>query len=257
MEQPSPVPSQLYPEDNVIKNSSSLFCDDESGDITVGPSSLETDETAAIMRLKIRTFVVSEKPRKIPRHVRVSVLRGEIKKEFFKYGTQVPPNYRAAMSSPEAVQWKKEMDAEIQALSDLGAFKKGLTIRDLPANCTANDVIRSMWVYDVKIDGRKRARFAARGDMETHAEDDDNFSPVVQMKTVRLLLAVAAQLNLELLTMDFPKAFLLGKMDDSKPIFMHAPEGHGTKGEIYQIMLPLYGLTIASRKFYESPSEFM
>jgi hypothetical protein len=257
LEQSPPSPSPLHSDDDVTKSSSSLFCDDESGDITIGPSSLETDETAAVLRLKIRAFVIAEKPKKIPRHVCVAALRGQIKKEFFKCGTQVPPNYRAAMSSPEAKAWIKEMDDEIKALSDLGAFRKGLTLSDLPSNVHARDVIRSIWVYDVKVDGRKRARFAARGDMETHTEEDDNFSPVAQMKTVRLLLAVAAQLNLELVTMDFPKAFLLGKMDDTKPIFMYAPEGHGKQGEIFQLMLPLYGLTIASRKFYESLSEFM
>ena len=58
--------------------------------------------------------------------------------------------------------------------------------------------------------------------------------------------------------MDFPKAFLLGKMDQSKPIFMFAPTGFESfPGEIYQILLPLYGLTISSRRFYESLSEFL
>jgi hypothetical protein len=58
--------------------------------------------------------------------------------------------------------------------------------------------------------------------------------------------------------MDFPKAFLLGKMDKSKPTFMHAPPGGcGTPGEIWAICLPLYGLTVSSRRFYESLSEFM
>jgi hypothetical protein len=93
--------------------------------------------------------------------------------------------------------------------------------------------------------------------MENHEEDDDNFPPVAQMRTVRLILAVAAQLNMELVTMDFPKAFLLGKMDAAKPICMFAPEGFGNPGEIWRICLPLYGLTISSRRFYESLSEFM
>ena len=77
------------------------------------------------------------------------------------------------------------------------------------------------------------------------------------MKTVRVLLAVAAQLNLEIVAMDFPKAFLLGKMDDSKPIYMYAPEGFGQPGEIWKLQLPLYGLTVSSRRFYESLSEFL
>ena len=189
----------------------------------------------------------------------VSVLRGKIKKAFFKYGVQVPESYRAAtrLDNSERDGWILEMNNEIEALMELGAFKKGFHASRLPDGIELQDVIESIWVYDVKVDGRKRARFAARGDMETHQDDDDNFSPVTQMRTVRLILAVAAQLNLELVTMDFPKAFLLGKMDKTKPIFMHAPEGFGERGEVWQICLPLYGLTVSSRRFYESLSEFM
>ena len=53
----------------------------------------------------------------------------------------------------------------------------------------------------------------------------ETFSPVVQLQTVRVVLAVAAQLNLEIVMMDLPKAFLLGKLDDSRPINMYAPDG--------------------------------
>ena len=52
----------------------------------------------------------------------------------------------------------------------------------------------------------------------------DTYSPVVQLQTVRVVLAVAAQLNLELVMMGLPKAFLLGKLDESRPIYMYAPE---------------------------------
>ena len=38
---------------------------------------------------------------------------------------------------------------------------------------------------------------------------------------------------------------------------MYAPEGYGVPGEIWSIQLPLYGLTVSSRRFYESLSEFM
>ena len=149
------------------------------------------------------------------------------------------------------------MDEEIRALSELGAFIKGLRLKDLPEDYDVSTIIRSIWVYDVKVDGRKRARFAARGDMEADDPEDDRYSPVAQMKSIRVLLAVAAQLNLEIVTMDFPKAFLLGKMDKTRPIFMYAPEGYGERDEIWSIQLPLYGLTVSSRRFYESLSEFM
>ena len=94
--------------------------------------------------------------------------------------------------------------------------------------------------------------------MENNAGENDKYSPVAQIKTVRVTLAVAAQLNLELVAVGFPKAFLPGKVDKSKPIFMYAPEGFSTfAGGIWQVCLPLYGLTISSRKSYESLSGFL
>jgi hypothetical protein len=94
--------------------------------------------------------------------------------------------------------------------------------------------------------------------MENNPPDNDRFSPVLQMRSARVVIAVAAQLNMKLVTLDFPKAFLLGKMDAARPIFMHAPHGFAKfPGAIYEILLPLYGLTVSSRRFYESLSEFM
>jgi hypothetical protein len=161
------------------------------------------------------------------------------------------------MKSKDKEEWVAEMVKEIEALIEMGAFQRGFFTHSLPDGVTMQDIIRSIWVYDVKVDGRKRARFAARGDMEDTDDGDDRHSPVTQMETVRLLLAVAAQLNLEIFTLDFPKAFLLGRMSDVKKIYMHAPEGFGEPGEVWLIVLPLCGLTVSSRRFYEALSEFL
>ena len=87
--------------------------------------------------------------------------------------------------------------------------------------------------------------------------EDDKYSPVVQLQTMRVILAVASQLNLELVFLDLPKAFLMGRMDLTKPLYMFAPEGYGKPGETWVLRLPIYGLTMSSRRFFETPSEFM
>ena len=65
------------------------------------------------------------------------------------------------------------MVKEIEALIEMGAFQRGFFTHSLPDGVTMQDIIRSIWVYDVKVDGRKRARFAARGDMEDTDDGDD------------------------------------------------------------------------------------
>ena len=118
------------------------------------------------------------------------------------------------------------MDSEVDGLTELGAFLKGLSLADLPEGVTRNDVIRSLWVFDVKPNGMEKSRLVARGDMQNDDYEDDKYSPVVQLQTVRVILAVAAQLNLELVFLDLPKAFLMGRMDLTKPLYMFAPEGY-------------------------------
>ena len=264
---PAPASSKIVDlpidDDDITTRPTSLFTAEGIGDLKLGAAGHDHDETAAVLRIKIRNYKISRKGKKIPRRIMMHVLKGKkIKEAFWKYGVQVPSSYKDATRSnnSERDQWIHEMLQEINTLTKLGAFEKGLCADTLPEGASLADVIRSMWVYDVKIDGRKRARFVARGDMETHNEDEtkeSKTSPVGQMKSVRVILAVAAQLNMELVTMDFPEAFLLGKMGQGKPICMFAPEGFGKPGEIWNIKLPLYGLTVSSRRFYESLSEFM
>jgi hypothetical protein len=251
----APEPVHNEPEDFVQERQSSLFVSGGLDELQCADSGMaEAGDLASTLRTKISQIAVHTTPPRIPDHVVVDALRGVIKPACMKHGARVPSNYKDAtnLKNPDAPAWKAEMIKEIEDLSALGAFRKGLTASDSPTDVPLADVIRSLWAHDIKVDGRKRARFAARGDVENNPPDDDRFSPVLQMRSARVVIAVAAQLNMQLVTLDFPKAFLLGKMDAARPIFMHAPQGFEKfPGEIYEILLPLYGLTVSSRRFYE------
>jgi len=260
---PATLPESSEPLDDgdfVQARQSSLFGSDGIGELMIADSAMAPEgDLASNFRTKISKLRVTQRPPKIPVAMVKKILKAGTKANV-KFGQRLPKGYSDAINpnNPDSSDWKREMNKEIEALSDLGAFKKGLSHKDLPEGMAVDEIIDSIWVFDIKVDGRKRARFAARGDMEKNPNNDDKFSPVAQMRTVRTAMATAAQLNLQLVTLDFPKAFLLGKMDDAKPIFMYAPRGYADfKGEVYQILLPLYGLTVSSRRFYESLSEFM
>jgi hypothetical protein len=150
---------------------------------------------------------------------------------FFKCGTQFPKSRKDAIDPTRTKNHKNRIrsmeGSEVEGLTELGAFLKGLSLADLPEGVTRDDVIRSLWVYDVKPNGTEKSRLVARGDMQNGDYDDDKCSPVVQLQTVRVILAVAAQLNLELVFLDLPKAFLflMGRMDLTKPLSLHACTG--------------------------------
>ena len=54
-------------------------------------------------------------------------------------------------------------------------------------------VINNRWVFNIKPDGRKRARLVAKGFSQVKGIDFDQvFSPVVRFETVHLMLALAS-----------------------------------------------------------------
>jgi ATP-binding cassette subfamily B (MDR/TAP) protein 1 len=55
------------------------------------------------------------------------------------------------------------------------------------------------------------------------------FSPVVKMTSIRMILDVAASLNLEVEQMDVKIAFLHGELEEE--IYMEQPEGFLVKGK--------------------------
>jgi hypothetical protein len=99
-------------------------------------------------------------------------------------------------------------------------------------------------VFDVKDDGRKRARLVAKGFSQIEGLNYDQvFSPVVRFETVRLLLAMAALENWIAYGLDVRNAYLYGELDEE--IYMEQPEGFRVRGKenhVLRLRRALYGL---------------
>jgi hypothetical protein len=77
---------------------------------------------------------------------------------------------------------------------------------------------------------RYKARLVAKGYIQKEGVDyEETFSLVVRFALVRLILAIVANLNLELYQMDIKTAFLKGELD--KKICMDQPVGFVAKGQ--------------------------
>ena len=105
------------------------------------------------------------------------------------------------------------------------------------------------WVYKYKYTYDKtspkyKACLVAKGFKQEHGVDfDEIFSPVVKMTTLRMLLALAVNQDLELVQMDVKTAFLHGDLDEE--IYMEQPEGYEVSGEehlVCKLKKSLYGL---------------
>ena len=114
-----------------------------------------------------------------------------------------PMNYEEAMMSPDSV--KSEMGSMYE--------NKVWTLVDLPVDWQA---IENEWIFKKKtgVDGNVtvyKARLVAKGFRQIQGVDyDETFSPIAMLKSVRIMLAIAAFYDYEIWQMDVKTAFLNG-----------------------------------------------
>ena len=90
------------------------------------------------------------------------------------------------------------------------------------------------WVYRIKYkaDGsidKYKARLVAKGYAQQEGIDyDETFAPTAKWNTIRVIMALAAQLGWKLYQMDVKSAFLNG--DLTEEVYMTQPQGFEEKG---------------------------
>ena len=129
------------------------------------------------------------------------------------------------------------MKEEMKSLHE----RKVWDLVDLPKGCQP---IKGRWIYAVKSDGCKKARFVAKGFTQVFGIDYENtFLSVARFEILQLLLSLAALHNWELEALDVKTAFLFGELDEE--IYMKQPEGFIVKGQekkVCWLRKAIYGL---------------
>ena len=135
-------------------------------------------------------------------------------------------------------------DTEVQNLQNYDVFEE---VKD-----TGQDTLQSRWVVTTKEkhDGQKKntkARLVVHGFQETVKPQSD--SPTVSKESFKLLMAVAANENFRLASVDIRAPFLQSKTLD-RDFFMLPPPHIRKPDIIWKLKKPLYGLDDASRMFW-------
>ncbi|KAK1685925.1 hypothetical protein QYE76_046773 [Lolium multiflorum] len=133
-----------------------------------------------------------------------------------------PVTYEEAMMSPDSNKWQEAMKSEMGSMYD----NKVWTLVDLPDSRKA---VENKWIFKRKTDADGnitvyKARLVAKGFRQIQGVDyDETFSPVAKLKSVRILLAIAAFFDYEIWQMDVKTAFLNGDIEEE--LYMVQPKG--------------------------------
>jgi len=125
-----------------------------------------------------------------------------------------PRNYVEAINSNQSQNWIATMYEEISSLQKNDTW----VLVEKPKGAR---VVICKWIFKLKeeIPGIEKARFKARlvvrGFTQRERVDyNDVFSPVIKHSSIRMILALVVQNNLELEQLDVRTTFLHGELDE-------------------------------------------
>ena len=160
-----------------------------------------------------------------------------------------PMNYEEAMMSPDSAKWLEAMKSEMRSMYE----NKVWTLIYLPNDRRA-----------IEINGSSRGRrtlivvllstkleLSKKGFRQVQSVDyDESFSLVAMLKSVRIMLAIAAFYDYEIWQMDVKTAFLNGFLEEE--LYMMQPEGFidpKDANKVCKLQRSIYGLVQASRSW--------
>ena len=159
-----------------------------------------------------------------------------------------PISYMDAIQRSDSEKWLGAMKSEMESMDINSVW----TLVDPPEGVKP---IGCKWIFKRKrgADGQVetyKACLVAKGYRQRYGIDyDETFSPVAMLKSIRIMLALAAYLNYEIWQMDVQTAFLNGELDEE--VYMIQPEGFTSidESKVCKLQRSIYGLKQASRSW--------
>jgi len=189
----------------------------------------------------------SNRPRRQPRRYEDFVLTDSI--DVLLLENDEPATYKQAMADPDSEKWLEAMKSEMDSMSENQVWD----LIDLPDGVKP---IGCKWVFKIKTDkdgnvSVYKARLVAKGFRQVHGIDyDETFSPVVMIRSIRIILAIAAYYDYEIWQMDVKTAFLNGYLEEN--VYMMQPEGFEdpeNPRKVCKLRKSIYGVKQASRSW--------
>jgi hypothetical protein len=162
-----------------------------------------------------------------------------------------PRTVREAVNLEDSKLWKKAMVEEMDALDKNEAWD----IVEFPAG---RKFVGRKWLFKKKFNAqgkveKYKARLVAKGYSQVEGIDfGEIFSHVAKLTSIRFILSIVADFDLEVEQMDVKTTFLHGDLEEE--IYMKQPEGFVVKGKkelVCKLKKSLYGLKQSPRMWYQ------
>ncbi|KAL9226132.1 hypothetical protein vseg_001979 [Gypsophila vaccaria] len=142
------------------------------------------------------------------------------REELLLLDSNEPATYKGAVTCSDSKLWQEAMQSEIDSMHTNQVWD----LVDLP------DKVRPLqckWLYKIKrsLDGQPdvyKARLVAKGFTQVQGlHYDEIFTPVVMLRSIRIILAITAFHDYEIWQMDVKTAFLNGYLEEELYMIQH------------------------------------
>ena len=171
----------------------------------------------------------------------------------YKFGVQVPRTIQEARDLDRRAGNNKWMDAVMKEVNLLRDLYQCFKPADEGEITDEYQKIPLLWVFDVKFDGRYRARCVAGGHMTENIQFD-MYSGVVDLESVRMAFLIAALTDLNVIAADIGSAYIQA-LTVEKVYCIPGPEFGELHGIVCIIMRALYGLKLSSAMWHQKLSD--
>ena len=153
-----------------------------------------------------------------------------------------PVTWKECMSRPDRQKWIDAAKERHDALLKQQVYE----LVDRPKD---RKVLRNKPVFAIKPD-RYQVRIAAKGFGQIYGQDfEETFSPVAASDSVRMLLSLAAILDLHVHQVDYSQAYLNAPLD--KVVYMEQPEmWHDGTSKVCKLLKSIDGLKQSGRQWH-------
>ncbi|KAI5449157.1 hypothetical protein NCC49_005244, partial [Naganishia albida] len=161
-----------------------------------------------------------------------------------------PPSVAAALSGPNGPKWLAALETELQNLESKGTWTEVKRPEGRP-------IIGSRWVLKVKRDAlgeiiKSKARLVAQGFSQVPEVDfEQTYAPVGRKTSLRIMLAIAASMDLEIQQADVKGVYLNGTLDVDTYMRYPTSVTPSPGCDALKLSKALYGLKQAGRLWWK------